>query len=146
MSAATTAPRREVAGLLVYGVGERITRRLCGAVVGLQMIVVFLGSLVAWAIGKSTGDGGHTAYLIVGLVLTVLCVLASASMRRPWGLTLGWFIQFACLISTVVVPMMGIAGAIFLALWITALYQGRKMDQLTADYLAAQAAEGDQPE
>ncbi|RNI21438.1 DUF4233 domain-containing protein [Flexivirga caeni] len=118
--------------MLVYGVGEKMTRRFAGIVVGSQTVVVFLGALVAWAIAKSQDNAAHTAYLVVGLVLAVLCVVASGTLRRTWGVTLGWLVEVASVLAGFVLPMMFVVGLVFLALWVTALVQGRKMDALTA--------------
>ena len=116
-----------------YGVADKMTRRLAGAVIGIQSLVLALGALVAWALAPQ--DGGHrTTYLVGGLVLAALCILAAGSMRRPWGITLGWLIEIATLLAAFVVPMMAVVGLIFGALWITALVQGSKMDALTAEY------------
>jgi Na+/phosphate symporter len=117
--------------VLVHGVGERMTRRFAGMVVGSQTLVVFLGALVAWAIAKAQHTA-HTSYLVVGLVLALLCIIAAGTLRRPWGVTLGWVVQCATLLAGIVLPMMFVVGLMFLALWVTALVQGRKMDELTA--------------
>ncbi|TWE13408.1 DUF4233 domain-containing protein [Rudaeicoccus suwonensis] len=121
--------------LLVHGVGERMTRRFAGIVVGSQTLVVFFGALVAYAIGKSQGNTDHTAYLFVGIALALVCLVAAGNLRRPWGVTVGWIVQILTIASSVVVPMMLIVGVMFLALWILALSQGRKMDRLTRTYL-----------
>lgn len=118
--------------LLIYGIGEKMTRRFAGIVVGSQTLVVFLGALVAWAIAKSQHNAAHTSYLVVGLVLAVLCIVASGTLRRPWGVTLGWVVEIATVLAGFVLPMMFVVGVMFLALWVTALVQGRKMDALTA--------------
>jgi len=121
-----------IGNVLAYGVGEKMTRRFAGIVVGSQTLVVFLGALVAWAIAKAQNNAAHTSYLVVGLVLAVLCVIAAGTLRRPWGVTLGWIVQCATLLAGFVLPMMFVVGLMFLALWVTALVQGRKMDDLTA--------------
>jgi len=120
--------------LLVHGVGDKMTRRFAGIVVGSQTLVVFLGALVAWAIAKAQHNAAHTSYLVVGLVLAVLCVVAAGTLRRPWGVTLGWVVEIATVLAGFVLPMMFVVGVMFLALWVTALVQGRKMDALTARY------------
>ena len=126
-----------VGSMLVYGVGEKMTRRLAGVVIGCQSLVVFFGTLVAFQLGRANGEASHSAYLIVGLILMAACILAAGSLRRPWGVTLGWLLQLATLASALIVPMMLVVGVIFLALWMTALVQGRKMDRLSADWAAA---------
>ncbi|HWC20699.1 MAG TPA: DUF4233 domain-containing protein [Flexivirga sp.] len=135
MNNAETDGHNTVIGtVLVHGVGERMTRRFAGMVVGSQSLVVFLGALVAWAIAKSQHDTAHTSYLVVGLVLAVLCVVAAGTLRRAWGVTLGWVVEIATVLAGVVLPMMFVVGLMFLALWVTALVQGRKMDALTSKY------------
>lgn len=126
-----------MSGLVLSGVREKMTRRFAGIVIGSQSLVVFFGALVAYAIAKSQGQSAHGTYLAVGCVIAVLCIVAAGSMRRPWGITLGWLIQLVTIASAVIVPMMLIVGLVFLALWITALVQGEKMDQLTRDYVEA---------
>lgn len=123
-----------IGNILVHGVGEKMTRRFAGMVVGSQTLVVFLGALVAWAIAKSQHNTAHTSYLVVGLVLAVLCIVAAGTLRRPWGVTLGWVVQIATVLAGVVLPMMFVVGLMFLALWVTALVQGHKMDALTSNY------------
>lgn len=127
-------PKVMIGNVLAHGVGERMTRRFAGMVVGSQTLVVFLGALVAWAIAKSQHNTAHTSYLVVGLVLAVLCIVAAGTLRRPWGVTLGWGVQLATIVAGVVLPMMFVVGVMFLALWVTALVQGRKMDALTTNY------------
>lgn len=109
-----------------------MTRRFAGMVVGSQTLAVFLGALVAWTIAKAQHNDAHTSYLVVGLVLAVLCVVAAGTLRRPWGVTLGWIVELATLLAGFVLPMMFVVGLMFLALWVTALVQGCKMDALTA--------------
>ncbi len=121
--------------MLIYGVGERMTRRLAAVVVAFQVIVVLLGGLVAYALASAQQASVQTAYLWVGGLLALLCIVTAGTMRRPWGVAIGWAVQIASLVSAVVVPLMFVVGLIFGALWITALVQGAKMDQLTADYL-----------
>ena len=135
MSAPASGDRNTVIGeVLVHGVGEKMTRRFAGIVVGSQTVVVFLGALVAWAIAKAQHNDAHTSYLVIGLVLALLCLVAAGTLRRPWGVTLGWIVEIATLLAGFVLPMMFVVGVMFLALWITALVQGRKMDALTAHH------------
>lgn len=135
MSTPATGDRTMVIGeLLVHGVGPKMTRRFAGIVVGSQSVVVFLGALVAWAIAKAQHNAAHTSYLVIGIVLALLCIVAAGTLRRPWGVTLGWIVEIATLLAGFVLPMMFVVGVMFLALWITALVQGRKMDALTAHH------------
>lgn len=126
--------------LLFYGVGEKMTRRFAAVVVGSQALVVFFGALVAYAMSRATGEGDRSTYLLVGSVLAVLCIFAAGLLRRPWGVTLGWLIQAATLASAFIVPAMLIVAILFGTLWITALFQGHKMDQLSRNYTPGSSA------
>ena len=120
------------------GTGEKKTRQLAGAVIGCQAFVLFFFALVAWGLAHSRHpDGGGNAgtLLWMGIGLAVLCLYSSASMRKPLGIPLGWTLQVATLLTAFVVPSMLVVGLIFLALWITALVQGDKMDELTRNFI-----------
>lgn len=114
-----------------FGVPAKMTRRLLAVVIGSQGLVVFFAGLVARAL--SAADGSHTAgsYLLMGSLLSVLCILDAGLLARPWGITLGWVMQIATLASAFIVPVMLLVGLLFAALWVTALVQGHKMDEHT---------------
>lgn len=128
-----------VRGLVFYGQTGKFTFRMLMTVLIGQSIVVFFGALVARGVGAAQGDASAGTYLWVGSAIAVLCVLAAGSMRRPYGVTLGWLIQVATFASAVVVPAMVIVGLIFLALWVGCLVSGRKVDETDARR-AAEAA------
>jgi len=132
-----------VSALTFYGAPEKMTRRLAATVIGSQGLAVFFGALVARGLASARGDAGSGSFLLVGSVLAVLCILDAGLLRRPWGITLGWLLQVATLLSALVVPMMLVVGLIFGALWVTALVQGGRMDELTRQHLAE--AESGQP-
>lgn len=113
-----------------------MTRRFVAVVIGTQGLAVFFWALVANRLAAVRGDSQSGALLVIGCVVAVLCVLDAGLQRRPWGLTLGWVLQAATLAMSVVVPPMLIVALVFLALWAAALVQGRKMDDLTAAWVA----------
>ncbi|EWT00083.1 hypothetical protein N865_18060 [Intrasporangium oryzae NRRL B-24470] len=120
-------------GLVLYGQTGKFTWRMLATVLVGQSLCVFFGALVARGIAASGDDASHsTAYLLVGSGLALLCIVGAGALRRPWGVTLGWFIQVATLASAVVVPMMFFVGLIFLALWVTCLVQGGRVDEAQA--------------
>jgi len=131
-------------GLALYGVPEKMTRRLLGVVIGTQGLAVFFGALVARALAATAADGSHTSgsFLLVGSLLAVLCILDAVLLRRPWGITVGWVLQIATIACAFIVPVMLLVGLLFGALWVTALVQGRAMDEHTrrvdAQWYAAQ--------
>ena len=122
--------------LVLYGVPEKMTRRLAATVIGSQGLAVFFGALVARALAAAQGTSSSGTFMALGSVIAVLCILDAGLLRRPWGITLGWLLQIATLASALVVPMMLIVGLIFGALWVTALVQGARMDALTRAHVA----------
>jgi hypothetical protein len=115
--------------LRLYGTTGKFTWRMLATVLGGEAVCILLGALVARGV-TSVGDdpGRSTAYLVVGFGLAALAVVAAGTMRRPWGLTLGWLVQVLTLLSAVVVPMMLVVGLFFLALWVTCLVKGAQID------------------
>lgn len=129
-------------GLALYGVPGKMTRRLLGVVIGTQGLAVFFGALVARALAATNGSHTSGSFLLAGSLLAVLCILDAGVLRRPWGITLGWVLQIATLACAFIVPVMLLVGLLFGALWVTALVQGRTMDEharrVDAQWYAAQ--------
>jgi len=120
-----------MSSLTFYGVPGKMTRRLIGVVIGTQGLVVFFGALVARAL--TAAESSHTAssFLLIGSLLAVLCILDAGLLRRSWGITVGWALQIATLACALILPVMLLVGLLFGALWLTALVQGRNMDEHT---------------
>jgi hypothetical protein len=115
--------------IIFYGQTAKFTWRMLATVLRGQSICILLGALVARGVAAADDGGARsTAYLLVGLGLGALCVVAAGLMRRPWGVTLGWVVQALTLLSALVVPMMLVVGLFFLALWITCLVKGTQVD------------------
>jgi hypothetical protein len=69
----------------------------------------------------------------VGLVLMVLLFLAIGTLRRPWGLTVGWILQAVVLATSLVVGWsMLVVGGIFVVLWWLAIHNGSRVDAMRA--------------
>jgi hypothetical protein len=116
--------------LTFYGAPGKMTRRLIGVVIGTQGLVVFFGALVARALATAKGSHTSGSFLLIAL-LAAVCILDAGLLRRPWGITVGWVLQIATLACAVIVPLMLLVGLLFGALWMTALVQGRSMDEHT---------------
>jgi hypothetical protein len=129
-------------GLALYGVPGKMARRLLAVVIGTQGLAVFFGALVARALAATDGSRASGTLLMAGSLLAVLCILDAGLLRRPWGITAGWALQFVTLACAFIVPVMLLVGLLFGALWVTALVQGRNMDEHTrrvdAQWYAAQ--------
>jgi len=107
-------------------------RRLCAAILLLEAIAFGLSTPVLVSVA---GVGTATA-LWVGLGLTVACLLVSGLLRYPWAYWLGWAVQVAALAVGFVVATMFFLGAVFLALWATAYFLGRKIEVERAEWEA----------
>lgn len=133
-------------GLVFYGTTGKFTWRMLATVLAGQSVCLFLGALVARAVAAS-GDGASGAtLLVVGCGLAVLCVLAAGTLRKPWGVTFGWVIQGLTLFSALFVPMMFFVWLIFLALWMTCLVQGDRVDRMDARRAAEAAGADEEPD
>jgi hypothetical protein len=115
--------------ITLYGVPGKMTRRLLGVVIGTQGLVVFFGALVARALAAAKSSHTSGTFLLIGSLLAVLCILDAGLLRQPWGVTVGWVLQIATLASAFIVPLMLLVGMLFGALWLTAMVQGRNMDE-----------------
>lgn len=118
-------------------VPRQMTARFAAIVLGGQAPVVLFGAFGARAVIGVTDPDRAAIYLWVGVLLAVACVVAAATVRRRLGILLGWLVQLATLASALWVPAMGVVALIFGGLWIVALVQGRKMDDLTRAHLLA---------
>ena len=138
-----------MSALTLYGVPGKMTRRLAGVVIGTQGLAVFFGALVARALAAAKDPQTSNTFLLIGSLLAVLCFLDAGLLRRPWGVTLGWVLQIATLACAFIVPMMLLVGLLFGALWLTALVQGRTMDEHTSrvdgQWYAAHETSGQEP-
>jgi hypothetical protein len=114
---------------------------LCSSVLGIEAIVVFLATSLA----ASNGSVSNTALAwAAGLVLMVLLVAAIGTLRRPWGLALGWVLQAVVLATSLVVGWsMLVVGVIFVILWYLAIHNGSRVDALRAQPEAGPGPAGD---
>lgn len=119
---------------------RKMTRRLCAVVLGGQAPVLLFGALGAWAIARVTDPDQASLYLWLGLGLAAACVVAAGVVRTRAGIAFGWLVQLATLASAIVVRPMLLVALIFGGLWVVALVQGRRMDDLTQRYVASEAA------
>jgi hypothetical protein len=103
----------------------RVQRAMCAGMLGLQAVVLFLTTPVMLTLT----DVPTVAALVVGLGLTVLCLLAAGLMRRPLGGALGWAVQAASLALGFVVTAMVALGVVFLALYAGSWFLGARIDR-----------------
>jgi hypothetical protein len=65
---------------------------------------------------------------IAGAVAAVLCILLTGFLRYRWAYVAGSALQALVILGGFVVSTMFFLGAIFAALWITAIWLGRTVE------------------
>lgn len=120
----------------------RFQRAMCSGMLGLQAVVLFLTTPVL----LSLTDVNTVVALVIGIGLTVACVLAAGLMRRPVGGALGWAIQVCALALGFVVTAMFVLGLVFLALYAGSWYLGAQIDRERAEREAEYQAENPSPD
>ncbi|MCK2217918.1 DUF4233 domain-containing protein [Actinomadura sp. ATCC 31491] len=103
-------------------------RRLGASVLGMEAIVAGLITPVAITIGKVAPALAVT----VGIGLAVLCVVAAGLLKKPVGYVLGSVVQVLAIGAGFLVTSMFFLGAIFAALWITAIIVARRVEGATS--------------
>ena len=105
-------------------------RVLCSSVLVIEAIIVLLATSLATSAGSVSNT---TVAWAVGLTLMVLLLLAPATLRHRWGLTLGWVLQVLVLGSAIVVGWsMLVVGGLFVVLWWLAIHNGSRVDAIRA--------------
>ena len=100
-------------------------RRLCATVLIFEAVVIGLAIPVAITIGHARPAQAG----VVGGVLAVAALVIAGLVGRPgqgWTLVGGTVLQVAVIATGIVVPAMYGLGAIFGALWLTAIWLGRR--------------------
>lgn len=105
-------------------------RRLCAAILLLEAIAFGLSTPVL----TSVKDLGTGPALGIGLGLTVACLVVAGLLRAAWGYWLGWGVQVVAIGVGFAVTTMFFLGAVFLALWATAYFLGRKIEDERAQW------------
>jgi hypothetical protein len=100
-------------------------RRLCAAILLLEAVVLGLSAAVL----RSVEGVSVSVALSIGLGLALACIVVAGLLRHAWAYSLGWAIQVAAIGLGLRVGAMFALGAIFLALWLTAVRLGRTIDR-----------------
>lgn len=102
-------------------------RRLGASVLGMEAVVCGLITPVAINSGVETWVA-----VTVGIGLAVLCVVVAGLLKRPFAYVAGSILQVLAIGTGFLVPMMFFLGAIFAALWITAIFVARRVEGVTS--------------
>jgi hypothetical protein len=92
-----------------------------------ELFVVLFAGLVA----RGLSDASGWAVLWVCLAVVALCIAAMATLERGIvGFVLGSVVQVLLLASTFWIHLMAVVGAVFTALWVIALVQGKRAEEM----------------
>ena len=108
---------------------------LLSIVLLLEGFLVFFVALAAFSLQVVT----PVQALVGGLVLIVLIAIAGRAARYPAGRWLGWVLQLALVALGLVLPLMYLIGAGFLALWAFCFVKGRSLDAAKAAFLSTES-------
>ncbi|GAA0561298.1 DUF4233 domain-containing protein [Actinomadura livida] len=97
-------------------------RTLFATVLACEAIVIALAIPVAVSIMDV--DGGTAGAVCGGLA--VACLVMAGLLRFPWAVAAGTVLQVLIIATGFMVPAMFFLGAVFGALWGTAIWLGRK--------------------
>jgi hypothetical protein len=101
------------------------TESLLSIVLGLEAVLVFFVSMTAF--GLDVLPAG--AALGGGAALIVVLLVAGRLLRYPAAVWLGWVLQGVLIGLGILLPLMYVIGAGFLALWIFCFVKGRGIDR-----------------
>jgi hypothetical protein len=97
----------------------------------MEAFVVLFAGLAARGLGGGSdpagGSGGAVLAGCAGLALG--CLLVAGMLRSRAGYLLGWAVQVALVATGIWVPAMYLLGAVFGALWVTALRVGGRIER-----------------
>jgi hypothetical protein len=106
---------------------------LLSIALALEAVLVFFVALTAFGLKALE----PLPAFIGGAGLIVALVLVSRLVRYPWGVWLGWVLQVVLLATGMLLPVMFVVAAAFIAIWIYCFVKGRQLDRAKAAYLAA---------
>jgi hypothetical protein len=102
-----------------------VRRSLGSIVLGFESVIMFLAALVAFglkALPALPALGG-------GAVLCIGLVACAGLLRFRWGFIVGWALQAAIVATALLVPVMWIVAALFVALWTYCMIVGARIDR-----------------
>ena len=101
------------------------TESLLSIVLALEACLVFFAALAAFALDALS----PLLALVGGVGLIALFALCARLVRYRYGVWVGWVLQGVLIAAGILLPIMYIIGAGFLALWIYCFIKGRSLDR-----------------
>ena len=110
---------------------------LLSITLALECFLIFFAALAAFALDAAT----PVQALVGGGVFIVLLAVTGRAVRYPAGRIVGWILQFGIIAIGILLPLMYVIGAGFLALWAFCFVKGRSLDAAKAAHLATNPKE-----
>jgi hypothetical protein len=104
-------------------------RTLAASVLVGEAFVLFFATLVA----TDLSDVDDSTLWAVGGGGAVACLVLTGLLRHGWAYVAGSLLQVLLILAGLVVPVMFFLGTVFAALWVLAIYLGRRVARLQAD-------------
>lgn len=103
-------------------------------------VLVMESMVMGFALLLAMKDSSSTE-LIIGSVISLLLFLSAGLLKRRSGWIIASILQLAMAGYSVVVPSLSIIAAIFIALWVCAIYFGRKGEAIRRELVAKRDAQ-----
>jgi Protein of unknown function (DUF4233) len=105
-----------------------VTESLLSIVLGLEASLVFFLVLVIYGLkllDPALAFGG-------GAALFALLLIGGRVLRYPWGVWFAWVLQVLLLATGILVPLMFLVAAIFIAIFVYCFVRGGQLDRRNA--------------
>jgi membrane protein YdbS with pleckstrin-like domain len=102
-----------------------VRRSLASIVLGFELIVVFLATLVIFGLS----DLPAWVTLGGGALLCLIMVATLGLLRYNWAYAIGWAIQVIIVATGFLNPAMFVVGALFAGMWVYCMINGSKIDR-----------------
>jgi hypothetical protein len=109
------------------------TESLLSITLALEAVLVFFVALAVFALKTLE----PLPAFVGGAVFIVVLALCGRLVRYPAGVALGWVLQVALVAVGILVPLMYLIGAGFLALWIYCFVKGRQLDRRKLEHASS---------
>ena len=103
-------------------------RRLCATVLVCEAIVI--GLAIPVAISIEHADAAQAG--LVGGGLDAVCVLLAGLLRFRWAYIAGTIVQLLAIMTGIAVSTMFFLGVLFSAIWLMAIWLGRRTESSEA--------------
>jgi membrane protein YdbS with pleckstrin-like domain len=102
-----------------------VRRSLASIVLGFELIVVFLATLVIFGLS----DLPAWVTLGGGALLCAIMVVVLGLLRYNWAYAIGWVIQVIIVATGFLNPAMFFVGALFAGMWAYCMITGSRIDR-----------------